>query len=96
MKNLRWTRPALDDLQEIHAYLAERNPQAAINEIRLVRAQTQNLVTHPNIGRQGRIAGTRELAVAGSSFVIAYRVTKTAIDILAVRHGARAWPEKMD
>jgi addiction module RelE/StbE family toxin len=93
---LRWTRPALRDLADIHAYIAEHNPVAALKVARLLRAQAEGLTAHPHMGRLGRINGTRELVVAGSAFLIAYRITTTTIDILAIRHGAQAWPEQME
>ena len=93
---LRWTRPALRDLGDIHAYIAEHNPIAALKATRLLRAQAEGLTTHPHMGRLGRVDGTRELVVAGSAFIIAYRVTATTIDILAIRHGAQVWPERME
>lgn len=92
---LRWTRPALRDLGDIHTYIAEHNPVAALKVARLLGAQAEGLTSHPHMGRPGRIDGTRELVVSGSAFIIAYRVTETCIDILAIRHGARMWPERM-
>ncbi|MDB5571288.1 MAG: addiction module toxin, RelE/StbE family [Hyphomicrobiales bacterium] len=44
-------------------------------------------------GRPGRVAGTRELLVAGAPYVVAYRVNGAVIDILGVLHTARRWPE---
>jgi addiction module RelE/StbE family toxin len=93
---LRWTRPALRDLGDIHAYIAEHNPVAALKVARLLRAQAEGLMAHPHMGKPGRIDGTRELAVSGAAFIIAYRVTETCIDILAIRHGARMWPERVE
>lgn len=93
---LRWTRPALRDLEEIHAYIAERDLAAALRATRLLRVQAEGLTAHPRMGRAGRIDGTRELVVAGLPFVIAYRVTEAAVDILAIRHGARAWPDRLE
>ena len=93
---LRWTRPALRDLEDIHAFIAERDPAAALRTARLLRAQAEGLTAHPLMGRAGRIAGTRELVVAGLPFVIAYRVTDTIVDVLAIRHGKREWPERME
>ena len=40
------------------------------------------------IGRMGRVAGTRELVLSGTSNVVAYRV-KGYVDVLAVMHGTR-------
>jgi len=92
---LRWTRPALRDLEEIHAHIADRAPAAALRAARLLRAQAEGLAAHPLMGRVGRIDGTRELVVADLPFIIAYRVTETTVDVLAIRHGRRAWPERM-
>jgi plasmid stabilization system protein ParE len=43
------------------------------------------------MGRPGRVDGTREL-VLHHSYLIAYRVTETAVEIIHVRHAARRWP----
>jgi len=93
---LRWTNPALQDMADIHAFIADQNPGAALKVARILRAQAEGLTAHPQMGRLGRIEGTRELVVTGSAFVIAYRVTETTVDILAIRHGARRWPEQIE
>ena len=53
------------------------------------------LVRHPTAGRTGRVLGTRELIVAGTPWVIPYRVRRGFIDILAVIHRARKWPDDL-
>jgi toxin ParE1/3/4 len=35
---------------------------------------------------------TRELVVARTPFVVSYRIAGREIQVLAVLHGARAWP----
>ena len=89
---LRWTKPALNDISEIHAFTAQENPAAALKVARNLRAQAESLATYPMIGRPGRMAGTRELVIASLPYVLAYRLTETTIDILAIRHGARLAP----
>jgi len=89
---LRWTRPALTDIAEIHAFIAQDNPVAALKVARMLRAQAESLTAYPMIGRPGRIAGTRELVVASLPYIIAYRLAETSVDILAIRHGARQPP----
>ena len=96
---LRWTRPALPvlgDLSETHIHIAEHNPIAALKVARLIRAQAEGLTAHPMIGRQGRGKNTRELVEKGYPYMIAYRVSEESIDLLAVRHMARLWPENLD
>lgn len=53
------------------------------------------LCENPDIGRRGRVAGTRELVISKTSYIVVYRVART-VEILAVVHGARAWPERFD
>jgi plasmid stabilization system protein ParE len=49
----------------------------------------------PYAGRVGRVAGTREIIVPGTSYLVAYRVLDDMIHVLAVLHGARRWPESL-
>jgi len=43
-------------------------------------------------GREGRIAGTRELVLPGLPYIVVYEVAATAIHVLHIYHGARNWP----
>jgi len=52
------------------------------------------LARHPMAGRKGRIAGTRELVIPGTPFIVGYRIEKKEVWILAVMHAARKWPEE--
>ncbi|MFB2897343.1 type II toxin-antitoxin system RelE/ParE family toxin [Aerosakkonemataceae cyanobacterium BLCC-F50] len=45
------------------------------------------------MGRPGRIPGTKELVVTRTPFILPYRVQGEQIEILAVIHAARQWPE---
>jgi toxin ParE1/3/4 len=47
----------------------------------------------PEIGRAGRVPGMRELVVSGTPYIAPYRVRDDAVEIIAVLHGARRWPE---
>ncbi len=88
---VRWNPTALRDLESLHTYSADDKPGAAAVTVETVVAGIEALVRHPEMGRKGRIAGTRELVIA--PYVIAYRMRKTAIDILAIIPGARRWPD---
>ncbi len=92
----RWTKPALRDLEEIGDFIARDNAMAATNTVASILDQAEALVTHPHLGRAGRIAGTRELVVAQTPFVVPYRVVGDDVQILAVFHGARRWPERFE
>jgi len=93
---VRWTSLALADLDAIQDYLAERNPAAASRLANDILDRTDGLLAaNPELGRRGRVAGTRELVLPGTSYVVAYRLAG-AVEILAVMHGAREWPESFD
>jgi toxin ParE1/3/4 len=88
-----WTAPAGRDLEGIGDYIARQNPSAASRIVQRIRARTRALAAHPYLGRPGRVAGTRELVVTSTPFIAVYRVINDRIEILAVFHGARIWPD---
>ena len=89
---VRWTRPALADLAEIHDYVATDNPATARRIIRQIRKEADILSEHPVIGRAGRVPGTRELVTGRLPYVIAYRIGTLEIAVVAVIHTSRNWP----
>ena len=40
----------------------------------------------------GRVAGTRELVVPGTPYVIPYRLRTDRLEIIAIFHGRQKWP----
>jgi plasmid stabilization system protein ParE len=49
----------------------------------------------PNLGRPGRVSGTRELLVPGTRYVIPYRVRGERLEIIAVFQGRQRWPKRL-
>ncbi len=88
-----WSGRAIADLRALHACIAEFNPHAATDTGRHIAKAVENLTRFPAMGRPGRIAHTRELAISGTPFIIPYRVREGRVEIIAVLHGARRWPE---
>jgi toxin ParE1/3/4 len=91
---VRWTRLAVHDLDAAHEYIVQSSPGAAQHVIERIEAAVTALTRHPRIGRAGRVSGTRELVVIGTPLIIAYRMAASGIEILAVMHGARMWPDR--
>jgi toxin ParE1/3/4 len=89
---LRWTAPALRDLEALGDYIARDNPAAAAKTITQILEQADTLAAHPHAGRAGRVSGTRELVISGTPFIVPYRVRGDDVELLAVLHGARQWP----
>lgn len=90
---LRYAPRARSDLAEIHDYIAQENPGAARRVILLIRKAAESLLENPQIGRLGRVEGTRELTISRFPFTVTYHVVETEVQILAVIHTARLWPE---
>jgi toxin ParE1/3/4 len=60
-----------------------------------IRKQTGLLAIHPEIGRPGRVRGTREFVIAGTPYLPAYRFAGDVVTVLRLLHGARRWPRKL-
>ncbi len=93
---IRWTTQALGDLEAIGDHTARDSPTAAAELVTQIFDQVDLLAVHPHMGRPGRVPETRELVVTGSRFIAPYRVRGDELEILAIFHGARRWPEKFD
>ena len=89
---LNWARRAIRDLEALQAYVAQDKPSAAREQGVLVLSAVNQLQAFPGSGRKGRLAGTRELVVPGTPFIVAYRLRQDTIEVLAVVHGRRRWP----
>lgn len=86
-----WTRRAERDLDEIFAYIAADNLAAARALLKRLVAAGNFLAEFPLKGQVGGRSETRELPIAGTSYVLLYDVTSTRgqVDILRCLHGAR-------
>jgi toxin ParE1/3/4 len=93
---LRWTRLAASHLESAFDYVAQDNTDAAGAVVDRILSAVEVLERHPEMGRSGRVPRTRELIITGTPFVVAYRVRKDHVEVLAVLHGARRWPEHFE
>jgi toxin ParE1/3/4 len=90
---VRWLRKALLNLDQAASYIAKDNPKAAAEFVIHLRDSALMLGEQPNLGRVGRISGTRELVIANLPYILPYRVRNDAVEILRVFHTARKWPD---
>jgi toxin ParE1/3/4 len=91
---VRWTTPAKEEFVSVYEYIASENRAAAARTADKIWESTELLAQHPMAGRDGRVAGTRELVVRGTPFIVAYRVERNEVWVLAVMHAARKWPDE--
>jgi toxin ParE1/3/4 len=92
MIRVRVTTPAADDLRDIRAYIARDHKVAAGSVVRRIRSSVALLRRHPELGRMGRIEGTRELVVAGLPYLVVYRLRDQVVEVLRIVHHAQEWP----
>lgn len=89
---LRYTRRARRQLDAIHDYIAERNPEAAVRVVARIRETARLLTDFPFAGHSGAVPSAREFVVVGLPYVIVYRASPAdpdALEVLAVFHAAQ-------
>lgn len=89
---LRWGRRALADQQQIIDFYAEIDARLALEMIDRVEAAVDKLLDFPEMGRPGRVSGTREWPIKKSPFVAVYIARSKEVRVLRVLHGAMKWP----
>ena len=91
---IRYTETALADIRSAFNYLArEADERIAVNVLARAQSAIQSLCKFPEQGRAGRVVGTRELVVHKTSLIAAYRIVKNDVQILALIHSSRRWPD---
>jgi toxin ParE1/3/4 len=93
---VEWSRQAVDDLASLRAYIAKDDPAAAQRVVlHIIYSIEELLAGQSQMGRPGRVPGTRELVVPRTSYIVPYRIRDNRIQVLRVYHGARRWPDKL-
>ena len=94
MDEIVWLDEALQDLDEIGSYIALDNASAAEQIIRRIVEAVALLAWHPKIGRATADGDTRRLTISGTPYIAFYRL-RERIEILAIFHASRRWPEHL-
>ncbi len=94
MRDIYWLERAAEDLYRIVTRLEESNPDYAQRVYQAIQTTAGNLASFPNLGRQGRVKGTREIVVPKLPYILPYRdvEAENRIEILAVLHASQEWP----
>lgn len=91
---IEWTAIAEQNKSDLIEFIAKSSLAAAMSQLNEIERQTDTLLDYPEIGREGRTKGTRELVVNRTSFIVVYKLNND-IQILRVLHGAQKWPKKL-
>jgi toxin ParE1/3/4 len=86
---LRYTRPALADLNAINDYIAEQSPRGARRVMARLHEVFELLPSFPAMGGQTAHPRIRRTTISPYPYLIFYEVGDDEIIIHAIRHGAR-------
>jgi toxin ParE1/3/4 len=90
-----WSRRAVRHLVALRTAIAENSEQNAQMIAERILSSVDLPKTQPDMGRPGRILGTRELVIPNTPFIIPYRVRQGRLELMAVFHGAQKWPDTL-
>ena len=91
---VNWTAAARTQLRDIHMSISRSSPQYAKNVVDRLTRRSQQIATFPRSGRvvpEANDVNIRE--VLEGSYRIIYHLIDDEVDIIAVVHSARQWPE---
>jgi toxin ParE1/3/4 len=93
--HIKWTTKARNDLYSVEEYISRDNPTAAVDTVLKIIETVESLSTFTQIGRPGRVPGTRELVIPDLPFIVPYRIDSSSIVILRIYHTSRKWPDRL-
>ena len=86
---IRYTLPALADLDSVLTYISAASPQGAARVQKRIQDVISLLLVHPEIGLQTDDPDIRRLTTTPYPYLIFYQIGSQEIIIHAIRHGAR-------
>ena len=90
-----WSKRAIQHLVQIREYIAKDSEQNAASTAERILTAVDLLQQNPEMGRPGRIAGTRELVVSDTPYLMPYRLRNGRLELIAIFHGRRKWPVRL-
>jgi toxin ParE1/3/4 len=90
-----WSPRAVRHLVDLRAYIEKDSEQSAAAVAKRILEAVELLESQPEMGRPGRVLGTRELVIPDTPYIIPYRVRRDRLELIAVFHGRQKWPAKL-
>jgi toxin ParE1/3/4 len=84
-----WRRAALRDLNDIWNYIANDNPAAATRLEQRIRQRVTAQADFPLAAQKNARGSGFRMPVAGTRYIVIYRVERQGLIVDAVFHGAR-------
>jgi toxin ParE1/3/4 len=87
------------DMRALIVHIGADNPKAALQVSERIVHKISLLQEQPHLGRVGRQAGTRELVVSGTPYIVIYiyrvDMERQFVQVLRIVHHAQRWPAKV-
>jgi len=90
-----WSRRAIAHLVSLRNFIEKDSEQNAALVAKRILEAIDLLQSQPEMGRPGRVMGTRELVITDTPFIVPYRVRRDRLELIAVFHGHQIWPSKL-
>lgn len=87
---LEWKPASFSDRERIMDFIAQDNPQAALDLDAMFEKKADAITDNPKLFKSGRMKGTRE-AVVHPSYVLVYEVSVDTVTVLRVLHTSQSW-----
>jgi toxin ParE1/3/4 len=94
VRRIDWSAAARRDFRDLVEWLSDRNAAAADDLANAIEDSIALLGQMPRMGRVGRVAGTRELIVPRTPYIVIYKLSGEQDQVIVVRvlHTSRKWP----
>jgi toxin ParE1/3/4 len=94
VRRIDWSAAARRDFRDQIEWLSDRNAAAADHVAAAIEESIALLRQMPRMGRVGRAAGTRELVVPQTPYIVIYKLSGEQDQAVVVRllHTSRKWP----
>ena len=94
MVQIKWTNRALNDLCEIHEFIAKDSPRYAQIQIEKIQKAVSNLAVFPSLGRQvPEFPHLPYREVLVGNYRVLYREEEKRVLVMSVVHGRRLLKE---
>jgi plasmid stabilization system protein ParE len=90
---IRWSVPAVQDLERICQRIERDSPETAVRVAKTIYDGCAQLRDFPNLGRTSRrMNGRRELTFPSLPYIAVYQLKEETVEISRIFHAAQDWP----
>jgi toxin ParE1/3/4 len=92
-----WSPEAINDLVSLRDHISKDSPASAQRiALHIIHNVETLLPDNPQMGRAGRVSGTRELVIPNTPFIVPYRIHDGTLQILRIFHAAGNGPSSSE